>query len=216
MSASRPRPLRTVQRYLLQGLAVIGPLGITVYVLVWLFRELDGVLGEHVATVVGRPLPGLGLALLIVLLILTGWVAQWAIGARLLARWDDLLGRVPVARRVYSASRRVVHALTRDERYAFREVVLFEFPTPGLWSVGFVTGPAARTVNERLGEVSVTVYLPTAPNPMSGFLIQLPRSKVRALEVTTEEAFTYVMSAGAVSVDRAADVLAESEAGAVR
>jgi uncharacterized membrane protein len=211
MSAFASHPARKLRRSFFQGLAVIGPLGVTAFVLVWLFREADGILGEYLYPAIGRSIPGLGILVLCALLVLTGWLAQKAVGARLVSRWDDFLRRVPVARRIYSGSSRIVRTVLGEERFAFREVVLFEYPGPGLLSVGFISGPASSSAEERFGEPSVTVYLPTAPNPMSGYLVQLPRSRLQKLDVTPEEAFTYVISAGAVSVDQAADVLARAD-----
>ena len=208
------RPLRTLRRYLLEGLAVIGPVGVTVFVLVWLFQRLDGLLGESLYEALGHRVPGLGILVLLVLVVLVGWLTERTLGARIVAAWDRMLRRVPVARRIYSGASRILGSLVGEDRYAFQEVVLFEYPTAGLWSVGFVTGSAAEATEEILGEDGVTIYMPTAPNPMSGYLIQLPRSRVRTLDSTVEEAFTYVFSAGAVSLDRAGTVLASGDRGA--
>jgi uncharacterized membrane protein len=197
-----------LRRYLVEGLAVIGPVGVTVFVLAWLFRRLDGLLGESLHAALGYRIPGLGIVVLIVLVALVGWLTERALGARLVSAWDRTLKRVPLARRIYGGASRIIGSLVGEDRYAFQEVVLFEYPVPGLWSVGFVTGAAAGATEELLGEAAVTVYMPTAPNPMSGYLIQLPRSRVRTLNVDVDEAFTYVLSAGAVSLDRAGRVLA--------
>jgi len=206
---STPRhPLRTLRRYLVEGLAVIGPAGVTVFVLVWLFRRLDGLLGESLYEALGYRVPGLGIGVLVALIAFVGWLTERTLGARLVSAWDRALKRVPLARRIYGGASRIIGSVVGEDRYAFQEVVLFEYPTPGLWSVGFVTGAAAAATEEILGEPAVTIYMPTAPNPMSGYLIQLPRSRVRKLDVDVEEAFTYVLSAGAVSLDRAGTVLA--------
>lgn len=204
--------MRSLRRYFLEGLALAGPVGLTVFVLVWIFRNLDGILGRFLYPALGSyALPGIGIVGLVVLLVATGWVAEKVVGARLMAKWDELLRKVPVARRVYSGSSRIFRTVLGEERYAFKEVVLFEYPGPGSWSVGFVTGPAPEVLEERFGEEGVTIYMPTAPNPVSGYLLILPRSRVSPMDVTVEEAFTYVVSAGAVSLSQAQDVLAGTE-----
>lgn len=208
MSDSSRRPLRTLRRYLFEGLAVIGPVGVTVFVLVWLFQRLDGLLGESLYEALGRRVPGLGILVLVVLVVVVGWLTERTLGARVVAAWDRMLRRVPIARRIYSGASRILGSVVGEDRLAFQEVVLFEYPAPGLWTVGFVTGTAAEAAEAVMGEDGVTIYMPTAPNPVSGYLIQLPRSKVRTLDSTVEEAFTYVLSAGAVSLDRAGKVLA--------
>lgn len=213
MGTTTRNPLRTLRRYLVEGLAVIGPAGVTVFVLVWLFRRLDGLLGESLYEALGYRMPGLGIVVLIALIALVGWLTERTLGARLVSAWDRTLKRVPLARRIYGGASRIIGSIVGEERYAFQEVVLFEYPMPGLWSVGFVTGAAAGATEDILGEPGVTIYMPTAPNPMSGYLIQLPRSRVRKLDVNVEEAFTYVLSAGAVSLDRAGSVLASAHEG---
>lgn len=201
--------MRSLRRYLLEGLALVGPVGLTAYVLLWIFRSLDGILGRFLYPILGSySVPGLGVLGLVILLVFAGWLAEKVLGARLVAKWDDLLRKVPVARRVYSGSSRIFRTVLGEERYAFKEVVLFEYPGPGSWSVGFVTGAAPEAVEDRFGEEGVTIYMPTAPNPMSGYLLILPRSRVTPLEVSVEEAFTFVVSAGAVSLSQAEQVLA--------
>lgn len=213
MTSRGASPLRMLRRYLLEGLAVVGPIGLTLFVLRWIFVQLDGILGEFLYSAIGRTVPGLGLAALLVLLIVTGWVTHRAVGARLLRAWDEFLEQVPVARRIYRASRRVVRTVLGRERYAFQEVVLFEYPSAGRWAIGFLTGAGPRLATERFGEEAVTVYMPTAPNPMSGYLAVVPRSSLTPLPLSAEEAFTYVLSCGAVSPERAAEVLASAGGG---
>lgn len=195
------------RRYLLQGLAVIGPLGITAYVLWWLFVRVDGVFGRLIAGIFGWSPPGIGALLLILLLVLVGWVVDRTIGGRLVRLGDRFLNRVPIVRRLYGGSSRILRAVLGEERMAFREVVLFEHPGPGLWAFGLVTARAPSVARGVLADEGVTVYLPTAPNPMSGYLIITDRAKTRPTDLTPEEVFTFVLSAGSVSPGRAAELL---------
>ncbi|MGD2071740.1 MAG: DUF502 domain-containing protein [Gemmatimonadota bacterium] len=199
--------MRKLRRYLLEGLAVIGPLGLSIWVLVWLFTRLDRILGQYLDPVLGWPAPGLGLLLLVVLLVVTGWVTERTLGARLVRSSEALLARVPVARQVYRGSRRIVRTVLGEDRIAFQEVAVFEWPDEGRWVLGFITGPAPDEVQERLGEEAVTLYMPTAPNPASGYLIMLPRSRLVLLDVSVEEAFTFVLSAGSVPIGQAGELL---------
>lgn len=204
--------VRKLRRYMLEGLAIIGPVGLSVWVLVWLFERLDGLLGQYLAPVLGWSAPGAGLVLLLSLLLVVGWIAERALGARLVAYWDGFMARVPVASQVYRGSRRIVKTVLGEDRLAFKEVVAFEWPRDGCWVVGFVTGPAPEAVRSKLGdERAATIYLPTAPNPASGYLVMLPRDRLTSLEVSVEEAFTYVLSAGSVPLHQAADILAGVE-----
>ncbi len=195
---------RTLRRRLIAGLIVIAPAGVTAFVLVYLFNWLDGILGRYLYWAIGKVVPGLGLLALLVVLVLVGWLAERAIGARVLALWHAWLERIPVARRVYTASNRIVRTMLSEKRSAFREVVLVEYPSDGRWSIGFLATEAPDAIRETTGE-SVTVFVPTTPNPTSGWLVVVPRERAVRLEMTLEEAFTYILSAGAVSPGEEAD-----------
>lgn len=210
MSADRSW-VSSFRRHLLGGLAVIGPLGITAFVLAWLFRTVDGFLGPWLEPIFGWSAPGVGILLLLVLLLLVGWIVERTLGARLVQIGEDLLSRVPIVRRLYGGSSRIVKAVIGEEKMAFREVVLFEHPGPGLWSFGLVTSQAPSSASGVLEDEGVTIYLPTAPNPMSGYLIITNRKNVRPTDLTPEEVFTYVVSAGSVSPGRAAALLESTE-----
>ena len=209
-------PGATLRRYLLQGLAVTGPLGITAFVLWWLFVQLDGVLGRWLDPLLGWSAPGAGLLLLLLLLLFVGWIVERALGGRLLRLGERLLNRVPLVRRLYGGSSRIVRAVIGEEKMAFREVVLFEYPMAGLWVYGLVTGPAPTSATDVIGGEGVSVYVPTAPNPMSGFLIVVPRAKAIPTGLSPEEVFTYILSAGSVSPGRAAELLESGDAAAGR
>lgn len=193
-----PEGGRTLRRHLIAGLIVIAPAGVTAFVLFYIFQWLDGILGRFLYAALGRSIPGLGLLALLVLLLVVGWVAERAVGARALSFWHAWLERIPVARRVYNASNRIVRTMFTGSRGAFRDVVLLEYPADGRWSIGFLAGDAPTVVQKQTGR-AVTVFVPTTPNPTSGWLVILPAERVIRLPMTLEEAFTYILSAGVVT-----------------
>lgn len=195
---------KALRRHLIAGLVVIAPVGITAAVLWWIFQRLDGLLGRFLYPVLPFPIPGLGLLLLLAGLVAVGWLAERAVGARVLAGWHALLERVPLARRVYGASSRIVRTVLGEEKRFFRDVVLVEYPCPGRWSLGFVTARSPEELESRTGEEMITVFVPTTPNPTTGFLVMAPRRALVHVRMTTEEAFTYILSAGAVKPEEAA------------
>jgi len=203
--------LRRLRRYLFEGLAVIGPIGLSVWVLVWLFRRLDRILGQYIDPVLGWSAPGAGLVILVLLLLVTGWITERALGARVVDWWGDLMARVPVASQVYRGSRRIVQTVFGEKRIAFKEVVAFQWPDEERWGVGFVTGPAPDEVRAELGDDAVTIYMPTAPNPASGYLIMVERDRLLPIEASVEEAFTFILSAGSVPIGQAGDLLERTE-----
>jgi uncharacterized membrane protein len=195
-------PGRTVRRRLIAGLVVIAPVTITAFVLWWIFQRLDGLLGNIIYPAIGVDVPGLGLLLLLLLLFLIGWTAEWAVGARIVGWWHSFLERFPLTRRLYTASNRIVRTVFGEEQRFFREVVLVEYPGPGRWSIGFVTSIAPRAVQEIVPD-SVTVFIPTAPNPTTGWVVVVPRAEVFPVSFTLEQALTFVLSAGGVQPEDA-------------
>ena len=185
-----------LRRYLMTGLIVIAPIGVTVWVLSWLFLKLDPIIGRYLPRIYGFEPRGLGVVALVALLIIVGWASQKAMGRRALRVWNAVANRVPVARRLYSASSHVFEAvLTRDQKL-FRHCAMIEYPSPGSHTLVFETADAAREVEGVIGEPSVAVFVPTVPNPTSGFLLFVPRSRVHRLDMTVEEGFKVILSAG--------------------
>jgi uncharacterized membrane protein len=189
---------KTFKRHLIAGLVVIAPLGVTVYILWWLFAVLDGILGGLLESAIGVRIPGLGLLVLLAILVLVGWLAEETVGAQIVEWWHAGLDRVPLVSRLYGATRRIVGSVFGGgENRFFREVVFFEYPTPGHWTLGFVTGDTPPALQDRMGS-GVTVFLPTSPNPVTGFLIIVPEERIVRLPISVEEGFTFILSVGAV------------------
>lgn len=187
--------LNRLRRYLITGLVVIAPVGVTAFVLVWLFQRLDPIIGRFLPGIGGRTVPGLGLAALFVLLISVGWFSQRTFGRRALGMWNRLLERVPFARRLHSASAQIVSSVLERDRL-FQHCALIEFPQEGTWVLVFETAAAPEEVEASIGEPSVSVFLPTAPNPTSGYLLMMPRSRVRRLQMPVEDGLKLVLSVG--------------------
>jgi uncharacterized membrane protein len=189
---------RLLRRRLIAGLIVIAPVGVTLYILYWIFRTVDGIVGNTLYNLIGFPIPGLGLLLLLLLLLAVGWLAEETVGAQIVEWWHRTLDRIPLVSRLYGATRRIIGSVFGgEEKRFFRSVVLFQYPSPGQWTLGFETGRAPRALDDRV-ENGITIFLPTAPNPVTGFLIIVAVADVIRLPVTVEEGFTYILSAGAV------------------
>lgn len=190
------RIAQRLRRYVLTGLIVIAPIGVTIWVLSWLFLKLDPIIGRYLPPIAGYQPRGLGLLALVALLIVVGWASQKAVGRRALRVWNAVANRVPVARRLYSASSHVFEAVLTRDRKLFRHCALIEYPSPGSHTLVFETADAAREAEDVIGEPSVAVFVPTVPNPTSGFLLFVPRRRVHRLEMTVEEGFKMILSAG--------------------
>ncbi|MFO1314293.1 MAG: DUF502 domain-containing protein [Burkholderiales bacterium] len=193
-----------MKRYLVAGLLVWVPLGITIWVLHFLVTTLDQTLllfpeAAHPDRLLGVHIPGLGVLLSFAILLLTGVVAANFFGARLIRFWEAMLGRIPVVKSIYSSVKQVSDTLLSDSGNAFRKALLVQFPHSDAWTIAFLTGTPAPTIAAQLPEEHVSVYVPTTPNPTSGYFIIVPRSRVRDLDMTVDEALKYVISMGVVA-----------------
>jgi uncharacterized membrane protein len=188
-----------LRRYFLVGLIVLAPAGVTVVVLRWIFERLDAILGGPIQAAIGFRIPGLGFILLGLVVLTVGWIVHQAVGLRLLRTWNQTLVRFPVAGRLYNAASQIVQSVVSDKSRIFKRTVLVPFPTDGIWSVGFVTNEHAPVMTAIVGQPCVNVFVPTTPNPTSGLLMVVPRSRVIETDIAIEEAMKFVISAGAVS-----------------
>jgi uncharacterized membrane protein len=192
-----------MKRYLIAGLLVWVPLGITIWVLHFLLSTLDQTLllvpeSWRPEALLGFRIPGLGVVLAFVVLMLTGIVTANYFGQRLFRFWEAVLGRIPFVKSIYSSVKQVSDTLLSDTGNAFRKALLVQFPHEGSWTIAFLTGTPAPAVARHFTEEHVSVYVPTTPNPTSGYFVMLPRSKVRDLDMSVEEALKYVVSMGVV------------------
>ena len=200
-----------MKKYLLAGLLVWMPLAITLWVLLWLLGLMDGVfawvlsatqavLPESMRASIEmlRHVPGLGVFAMAALLIITGVFVANIFGQWWLRQWDRLMGKIPIVKSIYSSVKQVSDTLFSSNGNAFREAVLVQYPRSGSWTIAFVTGKPGGEVAEHLHGDYVSVYVPTTPNPTSGFFLMMPRAELRALAMSVDDALKYVISMGVV------------------
>ncbi|MFN7726906.1 MAG: DUF502 domain-containing protein [Rubrivivax sp.] len=202
-----------MKKYILAGLLVWLPLAITVWVLSWLYGTLNGVFETLLSTSQAllpesmhaglerlRHVPGLGVVLMAVGLLLTGIFTANFVGQWWLRQWDRVMGKIPIVKSIYNSVKQVSDTLFSSSGNAFREAVLVQYPRQGSWTIAFVTGKPGGEVAAHLGaEEMVSVYVPTTPNPTSGFFLMMPRADVRVLGMSVDEALKYVISMGVVA-----------------
>ena len=200
------------KKYILAGLLVWLPLAITLWVLSWLVGAMDGIFANVLAGL-GSFLPqsftdsfghlqsvrGLGVVLVIVVLVLTGALASNVVGNWLVKQWDKLFTHIPIVKSIYTSVKKVSDTLFSSNGNAFRRAVLVQYPRQGAWTIAFQTGTPSGEVAKHLGEGFMSVYVPTTPNPTSGFFLLVPSQEVVELDMSVDEALTYVISMGAVS-----------------
>lgn len=199
-AAGAKHPLR---KYLLAGLLVWLPLGVTVLVVKALIDLMDRVLvfipsKYHPEALLGFHIPGLGVLLSLLVLFVTGIIAANLFGRRLVAIWESLLARIPLVSTIYSAVKQVAETVFGNQGNSFRKVLLIEYPRKGLYSIAFYTGSAIGEIQDKTAQDVVNVFLPTTPNPTSGFLLMVPREDVIELDMPVEEGIKLIMTLGVI------------------
>lgn len=193
-----------MKRYFITGLLVLVPLFITIWVLTTLISLMDQSLlllpvEWRPEAQLGRAVPGIGAILTLLIIFVTGLIATNFFGRRLILIWEALLGRVPVVKSIYSSVKQVSDTLFSDSGQAFRKALLVQYPREGSWTIAFMTGrPGGDVANHLKGEF-VSVYVPTTPNPTSGFFLMMPKADVVELDMSVDEALKYIISMGVVS-----------------
>lgn len=191
----------TFRRAFLTGLLVLAPLGVTAWVSVWLFRSIDDLVRPMILSLPGvaDQLPpgginGIGVVAAIVVVTVVGLFANNLLGRSLFGLIDNLLARIPWIKGVYGAAKEISGVVFSDKGRAFRYVVLIEYPRRGMYSIGFVTSEPVHAGHEEF----VHIFLPTSPNPTSGFFLLLPREDTRKLDMAVEDGLKLIVSGGAV------------------
>jgi len=189
-----------LRNYLITGLLVLAPTAITLWVFFRLLNWVDNLLGRYLrfAALDYHRIPGIGLVATLVLLVIVGWMASW-VGARsLFGVWDAMLARIPGINILYGSTKSLGEAFLSKKQEAFRQVVLVPWPHPGMWRVGFLTGPPSPEVRARLGQEIEVVFVPHTPNPASGFVHYVERSSIVHLDWSVEEGLKVIVSGGVV------------------
>jgi uncharacterized membrane protein len=206
LDAHPPGLMARFRNYFLTGLIVAGPVAITLYLTWWFVNWVDSIVRPFVPTAY-RPetylpfgLPGSGLIVAVIALTLLGFLTANLIGRTLVDLGERLLGRMPVVRAIYRGLKQVFETLFSGKGSSFRKVGLVEFPSPGMWSIVLISqSPSVNIASQLPGEEEhISVFLPCAPNPTTGFFFYVPKSKIIEVDMSTEDAATLIMSAGVV------------------
>ena len=193
-----------MKKYFVTGLLIWVPLGITLWVLHLLVSTMDQtllLLPEALQTEnwLGVHVPGMGVILTLVVVFGTGLIAANILGQRLLRYWEAVLGRIPVVKSIYNSVKQVSDTLFKSGGHAFRKALLVQYPREGSWTIAFLTGlPGGDVANHLRGEY-LSIYVPTTPNPTSGFFLIMPKADVIELDMSVDEALKYIISMGVVA-----------------
>ena len=195
--------MKQLRRYLVAGLLVWIPLGVTIFILKVLIGLMDNSLrlipeAYRPETLLGFAIPGLGTILTILIVLITGLLAANLVGRTMVGMWESALERIPVVRSVYSATKNFAEIVFSDSGQSFKKVLLIEYPRKGIYSLAFQTATSLGEVQGRTGEPVVCTFVPTTPNPTSGYIIIVPKKDVIELDMEIDEALKMIISLGVV------------------
>jgi uncharacterized membrane protein len=206
--------MAALRRYLIAGVLVWVPLGVTLLIISWMVNLIDQtllLLPEHWRPdyLLGIHIPGLGVVLTLVVVIGTGIVMRHFFGFHLVGMGERLLARIPVVRGIYGAVKQVAETMFSGSGQSFNKVVLVRYPHRDSWTMGFLTGESAGEVRRRTGRDLVNVFVPTTPNPTSGFFLLVPREEVIELDMSVDDGLKMLLSIGVVQPKDKNDVAAQ-------
>jgi len=203
--------VKLLRRYLVAGLLVWIPLGITILLIGFAVRQMDKILdlvpGRYQPSILLQQLfnteapvhiPGYGVILIIVIVLLTGVLVANIVGRYVVGGWESLLDRIPIVRTIYGGAKNFAEIVFSDSNDSFKQVLLIEYPRKGLYSLAFQTSSELGEVQARTGEDVVCCFVPTTPNPTSGFVIMVPRRDIQVLDMEVDEALKMIISLGVV------------------
>jgi len=188
---------KSIRNYFIAGVVVLIPIGITVYLTLFIIKVSSNILPKELNPNHYLPynIPGVEIIISIFLITLIGWLSLSFIGRRLLKLFEDILKRIPILRTIYSAITQMTETFTKSEGNT-KNVVLVEYPRKGTWAVGFATKENTSGIADKAKQDLVNVFIPTTPNPTSGFLLMFPKKDVIYLDITFEQASKFIVSAG--------------------
>jgi len=189
-----------IRRYFVAGLLTILPLALSVYILLVLFRIVDGILGRYLnvylKNLLGFYVPGLGLILFIAIIFLSGILSIHFFGASLHLFLGRALAKFPLLRYIYPSIKKIFEFVFSDSKLGFKKVVLVEYPSKGIWSMGFIANDGYVEAEEKTGKSFFNIYVPSTPNPTTGYFFLVPKDDVIMLDIGIKEAMRLVMSGG--------------------
>lgn len=197
--------MRFFRRYVLTGVIVVLPVIVTLFLFLWLFQFLDGILGRFINTYLlahyGYSIPGLGIIFALLLVFLAGFFVTHLVNAKVLQFFENWFIKFPIIRQIYPAAKKIVSFLFADTSARFKKTILIEYPKKGLYTLCFVTNEGLDYFNKKTRRELVSVFIPSTPSPLTGFLVMVPKDDVIVVDVSVEDALKMLISGGVVLPD---------------
>lgn len=200
------RFLRKLRTVVIAGLVVTVPIGITVWIFIWLFNTIDSLLQPVIELIFGHKITGVGFGVVIALVLIIGLIATNVLGKRIVRWAESLLAKIPISRTIYEGIRQIIQSFSTPEKSGFLQVVMVEYPRKGIHTIAFVTNEHT----DEAGKKMVNVFIPNSPNPMTGFLHIFDDSEIIRTNLTVEEGLKLVVSAGRMSPKEVGDKMVQA------
>lgn len=195
--------MKMLRKYFVTGSLIVMPILITIFLFLWFFRLIDGIFGRYINGFLishyGYAIPGLGIIFTIVLIFFVGFLARHFIDRSVFLFFERWFLKFPLVKQVYPSAKQIINFLFTEEKISFRKTVLVEFPSKGIYTLGFVTNDGFKGFNEKTGKELVNVLVPTTPSPVTGFLILVPKENIIVVDISIEDAIKFIISGGVVN-----------------
>ncbi len=196
--------MNRIRKYFLSGLVVFLPITLTIFLFIWAVTVSDGVLGKYLQPVFEKRfdfyVPGISIIVTVIIIIIVGFLVTNFLGQRIYSYFENLVIKFPFFRQVYPALKEMALFLfSRDRLSKFKQVVLIEYPRKGIFAIGFLTNESSQLLKDKVKKDIINVFIPSAPGPLTGFVILVPRNEVIFTDMTIEEAFKFILSGGVVN-----------------
>lgn len=207
--------LAKLRKYIITGLLIWVPLGITIFVIKLLVDLMDQTMlllppAWRPEAIFGFDIPGLGIVLSAMIVFITGFILTNIAGRRLIKLWESILDRIPFVRSIYSSVKQVTQTILSSDSNTFNEVLLIQYPRKGLWTLCFKTSDSPKSFEKATGKDLITVFIPTTPNPTSGFILFVKKDDVKKMDIDVEDALKLIMSLGVVTPESMVNELLET------
>ncbi len=195
--------MKFIRKYLIAGSLVVLPVIITVFVFLWLFSFLDGILGKYINSYLmsqyGYKIPGLGIIFAIALILFVGFLVTHLISRGFISFFEKFFLKFPIIKQIYPAVKQMIYFLFSDRRLSFRKVVLIEYPRKGVYTLGFLTNETLELFKQKTRKDLINIFIPSTPGPLTGYLVMVPKAEVVIVDIAVEEALKMLISGGVVN-----------------
>lgn len=192
--------MKRLKQYFIAGLVTVIPVFLTIYILVLLFQFADGILGKYLNVyfkkTMGFYIPGIGFLICLVAILFVGVLATDFVGKKILRRIERWFSALPLINKIYPALKQIVKFISAQKEFGFKKVVLVEYPSKGIWSIGFLTNEKFQQIDKVTGKEMLAVFLPTTPGPLSGYVVFFPKEEVKFLDIPVADALKIIISGG--------------------